>query len=52
MKFIIKINAYNHLRKILILNPVSPELEMGWGAIILAPNYIIFKTVTIWHNNK
>ena len=30
MKFIIKINAYNHLRKILILNPVSPELEMGY----------------------
>jgi len=30
MKFIIKINAYYHLRKILIMNPVSPELEMGY----------------------
>jgi len=23
-----------------------------WGLIIVAPNYIIFKTVTIWHSDK
>ena len=28
------------------------SIAVGWGAIILAPNYIIFKTVTIWHSNK
>ena len=27
------------------------SIALGWG-IILAPNYIIFKTVTIWHRNK
>ena len=27
------------------------SIALGWG-IILAPNYIIFKTVTIWHSNK
>ena len=27
------------------------SIAVGWG-IILAPNYIIFKTVTIWHSNK
>jgi len=28
------------------------SIAVGWGAIILAPNYIIFKTVTIWHSDK
>lgn|GEM_PF-5343662 len=27
------------------------SIAVGWG-IILVPNYIIFKTVTIWHSNK
>jgi len=27
------------------------SIALGWG-IILVPNYIIFKTVTIWHSNK
>ena len=27
------------------------SIAVGWG-IILAPNYIIFKTITIWHSNK
>jgi len=27
------------------------SIAVGWG-IILAPNYIIFKKVTIWHSNK
>lgn len=27
------------------------SIAVGWG-IILAPNYIIFKTVTIWHSDK
>ena len=27
------------------------SIAFGW-AIILAPNYIIFKKVTIWHSNK
>ena len=27
------------------------SIAVGWGAIILAPNYIIFKTVTIWHKD-
>ena len=26
------------------------SIALGWG-IILAPNYIIFKTVTIWHKD-
>ena len=26
------------------------SIAVGWG-IILAPNYIIFKTVTIWHKD-
>ncbi len=28
------------------------SIAAGWGIIILAPNYIIFKTVTIWHSDK
>lgn len=28
------------------------SIAVGWGVIILAPNYIIFKKVTIWHSNK
>ena len=27
------------------------SIAVGWG-IILVPNYIIFKTVTIWHSDK
>ena len=26
-------------------------IALGWGIIILAPNYIIFKKLTIWHKD-